>query len=131
MQKLQQALIPTDIAAPFGNYAHGMLVSAPASWLFTSGQLGVSKDGAIPPDVLTQARLCFAAISSILASGGMEVADVVQLRAYVTERSHFAAYMQARDEFLHGRCIASTLMIVSGFTRAEFLVEVEAVACRS
>lgn len=131
MNNLQQPLTPPEIAPPFGNYAHGMLVKTPADWLFTSGQLGISKDGAIPPDAAAQAKLCFTAIAAILRSGGMGVNEVVQLRGYVTDRAHFAAYMQARDEFLRGRTIASTLMIVSGFTRAEFLVEVEAVACRN
>ncbi len=127
---MQQILVPADLAAPFGNYAHGIVVTTPARWLFTSGQLGISKDGAIPPDAAAQAQLCFAAIAAILRDGGMTADDVVQLRGFVTDRSHFAAYMQARDAFLGGRAIASTLVIVGGFTRAEFMVEVEAVACR-
>ena len=41
-----------------------------------------------------------------------------------------AGYMQARDEWLAdvARLPASTLVIVSGFTRPEFLVEVEVTA---
>ncbi|MFO1166082.1 MAG: RidA family protein, partial [Paracoccus sp. (in: a-proteobacteria)] len=43
---------------------------------------------------------------------------------------HFPDYMAARDEFLAGVAVlpASTLVIVSGFTRPEFLVEVELTA---
>lgn len=128
---MHKSLFPAELAAPFGNYAHGMLVAAPGRMLFTSGQLGISKDGAIPDDAGEQAKLCFAAIDRILASGGMTSAHVVQLRAFVTDRAYFAAYMQARDAFLGGRCVASTLVVAGGFTREEFKVEVEAVACRS
>ena len=50
--------------------------------------------------------------------------------AFVTARDHMAGYMAARDAWLADvtRLPASTLVIVSGFTRPEFLVEVEVTA---
>jgi 2-iminobutanoate/2-iminopropanoate deaminase len=39
-------------------------------------------------------------------------------------------YMEVRDRFVADSPPASTLMIVSGFTRPEFLVEIEAVAAK-
>jgi enamine deaminase RidA (YjgF/YER057c/UK114 family) len=39
--------------------------------------------------------------------------------------------MKARDEFIGNPPPASTLMVVQGFARPEFLVEVEAVAARA
>ncbi|MES2605016.1 MAG: RidA family protein [Pseudomonadota bacterium] len=128
MSELATALVPTTIHAPFGTYAHGMLLQGAHRTVLTSGQLGISKDGAIPPDIAAQARLCFLNIRHILAAAGMSAANVIHLRTYVTERAFFAPYMAARDEFLQGRQVASTLVIVSGFTRAEFLVEIEATA---
>jgi enamine deaminase RidA (YjgF/YER057c/UK114 family) len=121
-------LLPDTIVAPFGNYAHGMLLQEPRQVVITSGQLGISKDGAIPHDISAQARLCFYNIEQILLQAGMGAKDVVQLRTYVTARAYFAPYMQVRDEFLQGRPITSTLLIVSGFTRPEFLIEIEATA---
>ena len=52
------------------------------------------------------------------------------LNAFVTDRKHMPAYMKARDEALADCPIkpASTLVIVSGFSRPEFVVEVEATA---
>jgi enamine deaminase RidA (YjgF/YER057c/UK114 family) len=41
-----------------------------------------------------------------------------------------AGYMKVRDEFVMDPPPASTLMIVQGFARPEFKVEVEAVAGR-
>lgn len=57
----------------------------------------------------------------------MNAEDVCHISAYVTGRIHMADYMAARDAFLAEREVlpSSTLMIVSGFTRPEFTVEVE------
>ncbi|AOZ70828.1 enamine deaminase RidA [Rhodobacter xanthinilyticus] len=123
-------LTPPEIRPPFGRYAHG--VEVPPGWRFvtTSGQLGLGADDRAPPDIGAQARLCFANCAAILAQAGMGPADVLRINAFVTERAHFAPYMAARDEWLAGvaRLPVSTLVIVSGFTRAEFLVEVEVTA---
>ena len=69
-------------------------------------------------------------IRAILAEGGMGPGDVAHVSGYVTDRAHMQAYMAARDAFLHGteRLPSSTLLIVSGFTRPEFKVEVEVLA---
>ena len=104
----KQVFSPATIAAPFGAYSHGAVVNTPGRWLFTSGQLAISKGGAIPESVLEQARLCFENVRKILAEGGMQPADVVRICAFVTD--------------------VSTLLIVSGFTRPEFKVEVEVTA---
>ena len=58
--------------------------------------------------------------------------DVVRINAFVTDRSHMPAYMAARDAWLKDvtRLPASTLVIVSGFTRPEFKVEVEVTAAK-
>lgn len=123
-------LEPTTIRPPFGRYAHG--VEIPAGWRFvmTSGQLGIGTDDVVPVSVAGQARVCFANCTAILAEAGMGPADVIRINAFVTDRAHFAGYMTARDEWLAGvgRLPASTLVIVGGFTRAEFLVEVEVTA---
>ncbi|MEM0954756.1 MAG: RidA family protein [Pseudomonadota bacterium] len=119
---------PDDAHPPFGNYVHGFEIPANARIILTSGQLGISKNGAIPEGIEAQAELCFDTIESILREADMTMEHIVQLRAYVTDRYDFPAYMSVRDKRLAGREVASTLMIVGGFTRADFLVEVEAVA---
>lgn len=125
-----EELRPEDIAPPFARYAHG--VAVPAGWrlLFTSGQLGLAADGTVPEDAGAQADICFSNIDAILAAGGGTRADVVRINAFVTDRAHMAGYMAARDRWLADvtRLPASTLVIVSGFTRAEFKVEIEVVA---
>lgn len=123
-------LVPGDVRAPFGRYHHGVRVPPGAAWVFTSGQLGVSKDDAIDPTVRGQARQCFENVGAILREAGMSFGDVVRINAYVTDREHFAEYMAVRDQYVGEPAPASTLVIVRGFTRPEFLVEVEVVAAR-
>jgi enamine deaminase RidA (YjgF/YER057c/UK114 family) len=111
----------------FGSYAQGVVVPAGARFVLTSGQLGIGPDGAVPEGAYDQARLCLSNALAIVEAGGLGLRDVVRLNAFVTDRAHMADYMRARDDWLAGtdHLPASTLVIVSGFTRPEFLVEVE------
>ncbi len=124
-------LYPSSIHPPFARYAHGVVVEAGARMVFCSGQLGIRPDATIPADVEAQAALCFDAIAAILGEAGMGLSDVIRINAYVTGREHLAGYMAVRDRFVTVPPPASTLMIVSGFARPEFLVEIEAIAAKS
>jgi enamine deaminase RidA (YjgF/YER057c/UK114 family) len=122
-----KSLTPKDMAPPFARYAHGVLSDG---IVMTSGQLALTTDGAIPEGAEAQATLIFANIDLILAEAGTSKAGTLRVNAYVTDRSHMAGYMAARDAWLADvpHLPASTLMIVSGFTRPEFVVEIEVVA---
>ena len=123
-------LNPPSIRPPFARYAHGVEVPPGARLVVTSGQLGIAADERVPEGALAQARLCFANCAAILAEAGMTAGDVIRINAFVTDRADMAGYMAARDEWLADvvRLPASTLVIVTGFTRAEFLVEIEVTA---
>lgn len=123
-----RALSPASISPPFARYSHGIAVPAGYRLVVTSGQLGIDADAQIPPDCEAQAELCFANIAAILAEDHMTLSDVVRLNAYVTGREHMQGYMRVRDRKFPGTPPASTLVIVSGFTRSEFVVEIEAIA---
>lgn len=121
-------LNPVEIHPPFAPYSHGMVVPAGQKLVFCSGQLGIAADGAIPADCAGQARICFDSIAAILAEAGLGLEHVVRINAYVTGREHLAAYMGVRNGLFAEPFPASTLMIVSGFARPEFVVEIEAIA---
>lgn len=122
---------PDSIRSPFAHYSHGVEVPPGTRILFCSGQLGISADDEIPLDAEAQSDLCFENIAAVLEAAGMGLSDLVRLNAYVTGREHLKAYMQARDRHVVAPPPASTLMIVSGFAREEFKVEVEAIAARA
>jgi enamine deaminase RidA (YjgF/YER057c/UK114 family) len=93
-----------------------------------SGQLGIGLDEQVPPYCEAKAELCFANIATILAEDRMTLTNVMRLNAYVTDREHMKDYMRVRDRQFPGTPPASTLMVVSGFARPEFVVEIEAIA---
>jgi enamine deaminase RidA (YjgF/YER057c/UK114 family) len=125
-----KALAPDNLAAPFARYSHGISVPAGGHLIVTSGQLALASDGSIPDGAQAQAELCFANIRAILAEAAAVPAQVIRVNAFVTDRAHMAGYMAARDAFFAAVSPppASTLVIVSGFTRPEFVVEVEVTA---
>lgn len=122
-----KSLTPKGMAPPFARYAHGVESDG---LVLTSGQLALDLDGTVPDGAEAQAALIFGNIDLILAEAGTSKAGVLRINAFVTDRSHMAGYMTARDAWLADvpHLPASTLMIVSGFTRPEFLVEIEVVA---
>ncbi|MCW1841017.1 RidA family protein [Prosthecomicrobium hirschii] len=126
----KRPLAPTSIRPPFARYSHGVEVAPGARLVFVSGQLGVRADDTVPEDAAEQAHLCFDNIAAILAEAGMTLDDVVQVRAFVTDRAFMADYMAVRNARVGNPPPASTLMIVAGFNRPEMKVEVEVFAAR-
>jgi 2-iminobutanoate/2-iminopropanoate deaminase len=127
---MHRTVSPASIRAPFARYSHGVLVAPGARMLFASGQLGVARDDTVPEDVEAQAVLCFENIGAILAEAGMGFADVVRFNAFVTDRAYFPVYGAVRSRYVAGEAFASTLVVVSGFTRPELKIEVEVTAAR-
>jgi enamine deaminase RidA (YjgF/YER057c/UK114 family) len=122
-------LVPPDLAPPLARYVHGIAVTMPGHLLFSSGQLAIAKDGHVPESIDAQCDLIFANLDAILKDAGMTRANVVRVNAFVLIRDDFKPYMAARDRWFEGYPPpASTLMMVAGFTRPEFKVEIEIVA---
>jgi enamine deaminase RidA (YjgF/YER057c/UK114 family) len=121
-------LTPKSIKPPFARYSHGVEVSPGKRLVLCSGQLGIGSDDVVPEDVAAQAELCFANIAAILGEAGLGLKDIVRINAFVTDRAHLQPYMDVRNKLFSDPAPASTLMIVSGFARPEFKVEVEALA---
>ena len=127
---MNRPINPASIRAPFAQYSHAIEVPA-GRMVFASGQLGVSPDDEVPEEMEAQAVLCFENIKAILAEAGMTLADVVRFTAYVTDRAYFPVYGTVRSRYVLGNAFASTLVVVSGFTRPEFKIEVEIMAARA
>ena len=106
---------PGTIRAPFANYSHGVELPPGARIIVCSGQLGITAEDSIPEGSEAQTDLIFGNIAEILASADMEL----------------SGYMRARDRYVCDPPPASTLMIVSGFARPEFVVEIEVLAAKA
>jgi enamine deaminase RidA (YjgF/YER057c/UK114 family) len=121
-------LTPKSIKPPFARYSHGVEVPAAKRLVLCSGQVAITSDDQIPEDAGAQAELCFRNIAAILGEAGLGLSDIVRINAYVTDRAFLRPYMDVRDRLFASPAPASTLMIVSGFARSEFKVEIEVIA---
>jgi 2-iminobutanoate/2-iminopropanoate deaminase len=125
---MAKALNPKSIAPPVAPYSHGFEVPGGSKLVFCAGQLGIRQDGSFPLDCAGQAEIAFANIAAVLAEAGLGLEHIVRINAFVSARDHMQPYMSVRNGLFSAPYPASTLMIVSGFTRPEFLVEIEAIA---
>jgi enamine deaminase RidA (YjgF/YER057c/UK114 family) len=121
-------LTPKSIKPPFARYSHGVEVPAGKRLVLCSGQVGIGPDDSVPEEAGAQAELCFGNIAAILGEAGLGLKDIVRINAYVTDRAYLQPYMDVRNRLFENPAPASTLMIVSGFARPEFKVEVEVTA---
>jgi len=119
---------PSSIRAPFARYSHGVEVPEGHRLMLCSGQLSITTDDQIPESSEEQTELCFQNVAAVLESAGMGLADIVRINAFVTDRAHLPGYMKVRDRLFADPAPASTLMIVSGFAREAFKVEIEVIA---
>ena len=122
---------PAGMAPPFARYSHGVVFPGASEVLVTSGQLALGPDGNVPEDAEAQCVLIFEALGAILHEAGFTWPGVVRFGAYTTNRAHFPVIDAVRARYAPGGAFASTLLIVSGFTRPEFKVEVELTAIRA
>ena len=117
------------IHKPFGEYSLAVL-NKKTGLLVTSGQLGIDRVGKIPKTIGEQAKLCFNNINEILDQAKFNKTHILRVNAFLTNRENITEYMKIRDDFFLDIKIkpASTLLIVSGFNKPEFLVEIEVIA---
>jgi enamine deaminase RidA (YjgF/YER057c/UK114 family) len=119
---------PSSIAPPAANYAHAMLTEGQARWLHTAGVVPTAPDGSVPSDLAEQATQIWANVAAILSEAEMSAGDVVSVTTYVVAGEELAPVMRARDDFLDGRRVASTLVTVPALARPEWRVEIAIVA---
>ncbi len=76
-----------------------------------------------------QARQVFENLKANLAAVGSDFSNMVKLTYFLLDSSSIAAIREIRDEYVNTAAPpASTLVVVAGLARPEFLIEIEAVA---
>ncbi|TAG00160.1 MAG: RidA family protein [Betaproteobacteria bacterium] len=121
---------PPSIYKPLSTYNHAIELPPGARILESSGQLPVRVDGSWPDGIAAQTQLVWENVLAILQSADMGVEHLVRVKTFLIHREHMAEYSRVRSGFLGDCRPASTLLIVSGFTRPEWLVEVEITAAK-
>ena len=110
-------------------YSHGAEVKAGSNLLFMSGQVGRTlPDGDLLPDFEGQIRQIYINIKAVLDGAGMDLANIVKMTTYITDRNNLAAMREIRKEILGDHKPAHTLVIVAGLAFEEYLIEVDCTA---
>jgi len=123
---------PAGLSKPTG-YSHVAEVMSGRT-VYIAGQVALDKDGQLVgrDDFAAQIRQVFTNLNTALASAGAVFGDVVKLNYYVVERvdrAQIAVLRETRDRFVNTQSPpVSTLVYVKDLARADFLVEVEAIA---
>ncbi|WP_113701404.1 RidA family protein [Nonomuraea lactucae] len=95
--------------------------------LAVAGQIGVGADGEVAgPTVAEQTEQVLANVASVLAEGGAGMDDVVMMRVYLTDTSHFAAMNEVYERAVPAPYPARTTVYV-GLPDC-LLVEIDALA---
>jgi len=119
---------PGAVAPPFSRYSHAVETPAGARWLHVSGQVGVKPDGSLADGVEAQIEQALLNIFAALQTAGMSKHDLVKLTVFLTDQQNVPALRSIRDKLVLPAEPASTLLIVAGLARPEWLVEIEAIA---
>ena len=96
--------------------------------LHLSGTAPIAPDGstAAVGDAYGQTRCCLEIIARAIADGGGRIEDVVRTRIFITDARHKDDIARAHAEYFREIKPACTLVVVKGFVREDWLVEIEA-----
>jgi 2-iminobutanoate/2-iminopropanoate deaminase len=109
-------------------YSHGVRRGAQ---LWISGQVSMDSAGSVvgEGDINAQAERVFENLSAVLRAAGGDFSHIVSTTTYVTDRSLLLPVNEVRGRYLTTEpAPTSTLLVVAGLARPEFLVEISAVA---
>ena len=118
---------PAAMFAPVGPYCHGLEVVQPTRFLFTSGTMGLDKEGRAPDGIEAQLELAWTNLRAILAAAGMDVGNIVKVTTFLADRSMRGPATAYRQAVLGEHKPAVTTM-VAGLLQDDWLVEIEIVA---
>lgn len=125
---------PESLADPLGAYSH--LATASGSKLVAvAGQVALDPGGKLvgEGDCGRQVEQVFANLGAALGDAGLGPGNILQMITYLVRPGDIEAFYATRkrvfaEMFPDGRYPPNTLLVVQRLVRAEFLVEIEALA---
>ncbi|MCZ6557068.1 MAG: RidA family protein [SAR324 cluster bacterium] len=118
-------IIHPDSVHPTKGYSH---VARSGNMALISGQVAQDKAGNLVGvgDFAAQARQVFRNLKSITEELGGGLGNIAKINVYLTDPRNIEDYRAVRDEFMGEPYPASTLVIIDGLARPEWMIEVEA-----
>ncbi len=126
---MAEIIQPKDLPDPRPRYTHA-IIAPPGRMLFIAGQTATDQQGNIvgKGDIEAQATRVFERIKSIVQEAGGSLADIVKTTVYLTDIKYREGFGRIRSRYFEKDPPTSTLLVVQGLARAEYLIEIEAIA---
>ncbi|MBP6018682.1 MAG: RidA family protein [Burkholderiaceae bacterium] len=127
----QKILNPEKVCLPVGPYSQGILTQGSGAWLHIAGQIGMTQDGLLGGSFSEQADLAWQNLIHVLNEAGMDSSHLVKVVTYIVDAADVPLLAPVRLQYLQDARPAATLVVVNALARAEWKVEVEAVAFKA
>jgi reactive intermediate/imine deaminase len=120
-----QRINPTTLAPPGGHYSHAVVANG---FVFISGQLPTTSAGEKlnQASFEEQARQVLANVQAALEAAGSSVANLAQVRVYVTDIEQWPAFNRIYQQWA-GAAPPARAVVPVPLLHHGFLIEVEAV----
>lgn len=122
---------PAALATPNGHFSAAISI-APANGrlVFISGMTARKADGTIAGigDVEAQTRQVCENLKAAVEDAGGTLTDICRVDVFVRNIEHFETIHKVRREYFPAPAPASTMMEVSKMVKADYLVEINAIA---
>ena len=101
-----------------------------AGTVYLRGQVGTDFEGALigGDDPAAQADQAMKNVAQLLDECGAQLADVVKITLYITDRAHREPVYRAVGRWLKGVHPVSTGLMVAGLAKPEWLMEIDVIA---
>ena len=122
-------LSPETLATPPG-YSQIVQVTG-GQTIYLAGQIALDASGKLvgAGDFRAQAQQVFENLKTALDAVGANFSHVVKLNIYLLDHTQLPVFAEVRDNYVNTEAPpASTLIEVRSLARAEFLLEIEAIA---
>ncbi|WP_321845076.1 MULTISPECIES: RidA family protein [Paraburkholderia] len=124
----RQSIVPSAFRTRYENFHYSPAIRV-GDIVWVSGQVGTDSEGRVGIDMTEQARFAFDALKCVLEQAGATLADVVELNTFHTQmRQEIQAFAAVKDEYFPSDYPAWTAVGVTELARAEFRIEIRAVA---
>jgi reactive intermediate/imine deaminase len=125
MPKEMQQVNPSNMAPPGGHYSHASIASG---LMFVSGQLPITASGKLLNEASfeEQVNQTLLNVKTVLEAAGSSVAQLVQVRVFITSIGNWAAFNQIYKEWA-GQSFPARAVVPVPELHYGFSIEVEAV----
>lgn len=122
---------PSTLATPNGHFSAAIsIVPTSGRMVFISGMTARRPDGTIAGigDIDAQTRQVCENLKAAMEDAGGKLTDIVRVDVYVRNIEHFEAIHKVRREYFPAPAPASTMVEVAKMVKADYLIEISAIA---